>query len=92
MGKVECMITHLVDIIRQIKEKAQRCLLQYNRSTRTNGQQQFIEGTMEKFIVAMDNYFTMPKVVSKLCDLGIGVVGTVRPSKSWPPVELRSLH
>eukprot|EP00957_Ditylum_brightwellii_P134295 10239008-Ditylum_brightwellii.AAC.1 len=37
----------------------------------------------------MDNYFTHPKVVGKLHNLGIGVVGTIRFQMSWPPKELR---
>eukprot|EP00957_Ditylum_brightwellii_P012685 959141-Ditylum_brightwellii.AAC.1 len=39
----------------------------------------------------MDNYFTLPKVFGKLCDLGIGVIGTAHFRMSWPPKELRGV-
>lgn len=41
-----------------------------------------------KFVVAMDNYFTYPRVMAKLRELGIGVVGTARNRSGWPPKEL----
>ena len=41
-----------------------------------------------KFCLAMDNYFTLPKVIVTLRDMGIGNVGTVRYHGSWPPKEL----
>ena len=92
MGKIESMIVHLVDIIRRIKEKASQRLQQYNRSTRTNGEIQFTESAMNKFVIAMDNYFTLPKVVAKLRMLGIGIVGTAQMRKNCPPKELRQVN
>eukprot|EP00957_Ditylum_brightwellii_P192313 14639681-Ditylum_brightwellii.AAC.1 len=38
----------------------------------------------------MDNYFTLPKVLGKLLDLGIGVVGTAYFRISWYPKELKN--
>ena len=37
----------------------------------------------------MDNYFTLPKVIKKLRDLGISVVGTARLNQGWPPKQLK---
>eukprot|EP00957_Ditylum_brightwellii_P047516 3608471-Ditylum_brightwellii.AAC.1 len=36
-----------------------------------------VEKTKKKFVVAMDNYFTLPKVCAKMHECGIGTVGTV---------------
>ena len=33
---------------------------------------------MTKFCLAMDNYFTLPKVIAKLREKGVGVVGTAQ--------------
>jgi len=46
---------------------------------------------MKDFIVAMDNYFTLPRVLAKLRELGIGCVGTARYRNAWPPKELRNV-
>eukprot|EP00957_Ditylum_brightwellii_P125459 9562804-Ditylum_brightwellii.AAC.1 len=46
---------------------------------------------MRDFIIVLDNYFTLPKVVGKLCNLGIGVVGADRFQMSWPPKDLKGL-
>ena len=45
-----------------------------------------------KFILCMDNYFTLPKVMKKLRELGIGCVGTARARTGWPPAELSKTH
>lgn len=50
------------------------------------------ESIQDVYIVAMDNYFTLPKVISKLHQLGIGVVGTSRFKQNWPPVELKNIN
>ena len=41
------------------------------------------------FVVAMDNYFTLPKVMGMLRDIGVGCVGTARAKRGWPPKELQ---
>ena len=41
-----------------------------------------------KFIVTMNNYFTLPKVIMNLRHLGIGCLGTARVRQGWPPLEL----
>ena len=50
----------------------------------------FLEGFTaagRKFVVTLDNFFTLPKVMKKLRDLGIGCVGTARGRMVWPPLE-----
>eukprot|EP00957_Ditylum_brightwellii_P087408 6653410-Ditylum_brightwellii.AAC.1 len=44
---------------------------------------------MDKFCLAMDNYFTLPHIISCLKENGIGIVGTVRMRKGWPPHVLQ---
>eukprot|EP00957_Ditylum_brightwellii_P037011 2802155-Ditylum_brightwellii.AAC.1 len=45
---------------------------------------------MEQFCLAMDNYFTTPKVIACLHEMNIGVVGTSSFRKAWPPKALQS--
>eukprot|EP00957_Ditylum_brightwellii_P054813 4154072-Ditylum_brightwellii.AAC.1 len=41
----------------------------------------------------MDNYFTLPHVVSKLCEIGIGIVGNARyRGQNWPPKQLKEIN
>mmetsp|Transcript_17478 Transcript_17478/g.39451 ORF Transcript_17478/g.39451 Transcript_17478/m.39451 type:complete len:315 (-) Transcript_17478:15-959(-) len=47
-------------------------------------------GYVVNFCLAMDNYFTLPKVIHKLRQMEIGVVGTARfRAGNWPPKELK---
>eukprot|EP00957_Ditylum_brightwellii_P101329 7721844-Ditylum_brightwellii.AAC.1 len=39
----------------------------------------------------MDNYFTLPKVIGKLRNSGIGIVGTAQARRGWPPKELSNI-
>ena len=39
----------------------------------------------------MDNYFTLPGIIKNLRDKGIGVVGTARFKRNWPPKELKMI-
>ena len=74
------------------KKKVERIRKSYSRvKTRTNNAKYFEEVTDEKHIIAMDNYFTLPKVIAKLRSLGIGIVGTARFRRSWPPNCLKSI-
>eukprot|EP00957_Ditylum_brightwellii_P005284 403069-Ditylum_brightwellii.AAC.1 len=45
---------------------------------------------MDRFCMAMDNYFTLPQVIKRLRERGIGVVGTARMKKGWSPQALRN--
>ena len=66
---------------------------QYCRaSQRKDDDEQFKDYPMKYFVVAMDNYFALPSVISALRELGIGVVGTSRMRKNWPPTELRGVN
>eukprot|EP00957_Ditylum_brightwellii_P048076 3650217-Ditylum_brightwellii.AAC.1 len=47
---------------------------------------------MEKFCLAMDNYFTVPSAMKYLRDKGIGVVGTARARRGWPPSALQKVE
>ena len=46
----------------------------------------------DKFVIAMDNYFTLPCAIKELRDKGIGVVGTARFKQGWPPAPLQDLN
>eukprot|EP00957_Ditylum_brightwellii_P043683 3311466-Ditylum_brightwellii.AAC.1 len=46
---------------------------------------------MHEFIIAMDNYFMLPKMLAKLQDIGIGVVRTACFRMSWPSKELKNI-
>jgi len=48
--------------------------------------------SIDKYVIAMDNYFTWQKVVSGLTQLRIGCVGTSRPERNWPPKEIKSIE
>ena len=49
------------------------------------------EELQNKFVIAMDNYFTLPKIIKKLRDEKIDVVGTSRFKQNWPPKELKAV-
>ena len=40
----------------------------------------------------MNKYFTRPKVIFALRELDIGMVGTAKYQKSWPPVSLKKAN
>eukprot|EP00957_Ditylum_brightwellii_P071916 5466095-Ditylum_brightwellii.AAC.1 len=46
---------------------------------------------MDAFCLAMDNYFTLPKVIAKLCKIDVGIVGTVWARRGWLPKELSNV-
>ena len=43
------------------------------------------------YVIGMDNYFTWPRVMETLCDMGVGCVGTARYQRGWPPKEYRDI-
>jgi hypothetical protein len=43
------------------------------------------------YVIAMDNYFTWPRVMESLTEKGIGAVGTARASRGWPPKEFKDI-
>ena len=50
-----------------------------------------VEQCQTNFVIAMDNYFTLPKVIQSLRKIGIGVVGTCRFKRGWPPAGLKNV-
>ena len=94
LGKIESMILFMLQIIPQLKEKQLSRLRTKNKiATRSNTNEMFDEEMMGTFCLAMDNYFTLPKVIAALREMGIGIVGTARyRGKVWPPNELKSVN
>ena len=43
------------------------------------------------YVVAMDNLFTTPKVLELSRELNVGIVGTARARRGWPPKEFRNV-
>jgi Transposase IS4 len=44
------------------------------------------------YVIAMDNYFTTQRVVKDSRNTGVGVVGTARYRRGWPPKEYREIQ
>ena len=93
LGKIETMVLFVVSVIDRKKKEQLEYVKTIGVKTRVSCDHFFDqEQIMDKFCLAMDNYFTLPKVLLKLRELGIGVVGTARfRSKSWPPKVLREI-
>lgn len=45
----------------------------------------------KKFVIGMDNFFTFPRTLTGLRELGIAVVGTARGRRGWPPKEIKRI-
>ena len=78
VGKIESMILHICEIIDKLKRKQMDRINSLPRSTRSAGDSLFNESLNTSHCIAMDNYFTLPKVIKALRDKSIGVVGTAR--------------
>ena len=46
---------------------------------------------MKYFCLALDNYFTLPKVIKILREKEIGIVVTARFRRDWPPASLAKI-
>ena len=92
-GKIEAMLLHVTKVVDCFKKQQQKWnrhnRQRGRRATRASNEEMFDEIEAEKFCVAMDNYFTLPGIIKKLRDKGIGVVGTARLKNNWPPKELK---
>eukprot|EP00957_Ditylum_brightwellii_P004779 364348-Ditylum_brightwellii.AAC.1 len=44
---------------------------------------------MDKFYLDINNYFILPHIISFIRENGIGIVGTARMRKGWPPPALQ---
>ena len=94
MGKVESMILFLIKIIDSLKDRQLKRIQNSTnkRKTRASDEAQFDEQIMGTFCLAMDNYFTLPKVMLALRKANIGCVGTARfRGKNWPPKILKDV-
>ena len=87
------MILFVVDIIKKFRSKQKERMSKF-KGTRSNSRKDPLQGqdkVMDKFCIAMDNYFTLPKVIKCLRELGVGVVGTARFRRNWPPQFLKDV-
>ena len=95
-GKIGSMILYLAQSILDMKKKQEDRIRRSDIRTKTRSQVnrdtvEDFELCSNKFIIAMDNYFTRPKVIHKLRLLGIGVVVTAKYQQGWPPVALKQV-
>lgn len=93
-GKTEAMLNYVLEIIPRLREKQRNRAQKRERSTRSSTDtDKFDDDEInEKFVITMDNYFTFPKVIKALRDLDIGVLGTSRFRKTWPPRRLKNVN
>ena len=83
------MVLYVTDIIQRIRTKQAKIF----GSRRTKISSSYSDDIpMNDFVIEMDNYFTLPKLIRKLRDIGLGVVGTARFRKGWPPKKLREIN
>ena len=93
-GKIESMITFLSSVVTSLKNKQETRIkdtlsLHGTRHYYTNNPKELLQ---DKFIIVMDNYFTLPIVMKQLREQGIGVVGTARVRIGWPHPLLAGLN
>ena len=93
IGKVESMILHVVSVIDHLKELQLSHLRTSEITIRKNKNERFDEKKMmSTYIIAMDNYFTLPSEISVLQDKEIGIVGTAPfHGKTCPPQNLQDI-
>jgi hypothetical protein len=46
----------------------------------------------KKYVIAMDNYFTLPSFMESTRSAGVAVVGTARNRRGWPPTEYKEVN
>ena len=85
-GKIESMLLFVTNFIATIQAKQKECIDTYKprRGMQVRQQNSTKEDFRNMFVIAMDNYFTLPKIIKKLHDLDIGVVRTARCKQGWP--------
>ena len=44
------------------------------------------------YVIGMDNYFTWPKVMNELRKMDVGVVGTAKNKRGWPPSPMKNIN
>ena len=94
LGKTESMMMHLTEVIEKHKKKQKTRLVKYEKVLRSSDDTNTFddEVLMDKFIIAMDNYFTIPSVIKYFRDIGIGIVGTSRFKRNWPTQKLKKVE
>ena len=94
------MILFLLSSISELVQKqskrmhvqdTQRKTRSSNENNNNNNNNNKDEEKQTNFVIVMDNYFTLPRVISALCDKGIGIVGTAKYQRAWPPTELKQV-
>ncbi|CAJ1938795.1 unnamed protein product [Cylindrotheca closterium] len=45
----------------------------------------------KKYVIAMDNYFTLPDAMLRLRQINVACVGTARGRRGWPPKEIKDV-
>eukprot|EP00957_Ditylum_brightwellii_P046704 3544204-Ditylum_brightwellii.AAC.1 len=81
------MIINVLSVIERIKLKQEE---RPSKTTKSNSSE--CEQQSTDFIVAMENYFTLPRAIAKLHDLSVGCIGTARFCIGWPSKELRDVN
>ena len=94
LGKIGSMVIYLIKCIFTLKKKQLDRIDRTSRMRKTRSRVAPVqeEKLNKDFIIAMDNYFTLPKLIKRLRDLRIGVVGTARFGRGWPPVQLKNVE
>mmetsp|Transcript_36253 Transcript_36253/g.36500 ORF Transcript_36253/g.36500 Transcript_36253/m.36500 type:complete len:86 (+) Transcript_36253:831-1088(+) len=84
------MVMFVVSVIACVRAKQTVQIMEKKLATRQSNKEVIDPShVMNTFCIAMENYFTLPRVIKQLQDLGIGVEGTARFRKSsWPPMNL----
>ena len=97
LGKIGSLVLYLCDAIILLKEQQMKRIENTlnRRITRRRGLSDKSIDSMSRspddFGIAMDNYFTRPKVIFELRKLNIGIVGTAQYQRDWPPEVLKKV-
>jgi len=97
LGKIGSLVLYLCDAIILLKEQQMKRIENTlnRRITRRRGLSDKSIDSMSRspddFVIAMDNYFTRPKVIFELRKLNIGILGTAQYQRGWPPEVLKKV-
>ena len=81
LGKIESMIQFVSKVLNRFRQTQQDRIKKFKERNWTRGKFDETKCTdythpMKKFCLALDNYFTLPKVILALREQGVGIVGT----------------
>ena len=93
LGKIESMIQFVSKVLNRFRQTQQDRIKKFKERNWTRGKFDETKCTdythpMKKFCLALDNYFTLPKVILALREQGVGIVGTARARRNWPPKKI----